>query len=218
MADAHRSPLDVTVLYDPLCGWCYGATPSLRHLARQPRVSLALLATGLFAGSGARPMDDRFAAHAWSNDQRIQLLTGVEFSTRYRDRVLADRRARVDSGPATRALTAVALTAPAHELRALEAIQAARYRDGSDVTDPGVLAVVLRRLELTLATDLLKRGDETLDRAVATRTATARELLSSLDAHGVPTVVLAMPAGRRVLPSELLYGPPASLMTQLDHH
>src|SRR4051794_12302875 len=102
MTDADRTPVDITVLYDPLCGWCYGAAPAIRRLADQPHLALGLLPTGLFAGSGARPIDDDFAAFAWSHDQRIHALTGVTFSTHYRDRVLADRRARLDSGPATR--------------------------------------------------------------------------------------------------------------------
>lgn len=216
MIDAPRTPLDVTVLYDPLCGWCYGATPSLRYLADQPRLALRLLPTGLFAGPGARPIDDRFAAYAWTNDQRIHVLTGVPFSPRYRDRVLADRRAQLDSGPATLALTAVAQTAPAHELRALEAIQAARYRDGLDVTDRSVLATLLLHLELAPAADLLDRGAPALDRVVAARTSAARELLQSVGVHGVPTVLIATPTGARVVPSDLLYGPTSSLASHLD--
>ncbi|TGU69964.1 DsbA family protein, partial [Mesorhizobium sp. M1C.F.Ca.ET.144.01.1.1] len=57
--------ITVTYLFDPLCGWCYGATPMLDRLAASG-VALELLPTGLFSASGARPMDAGFAAQAWA--------------------------------------------------------------------------------------------------------------------------------------------------------
>ena len=56
----------VTVFYDPLCGWCYGATPNVRRLRAQPSLDVELLPTGLFAEAGARSMDARFAEYALS--------------------------------------------------------------------------------------------------------------------------------------------------------
>jgi len=79
------------VLYDPLCGWCYGATPSVRRLVVEAGLHLALIPTGLFSGDGARPIDAGFAEYAWANDQRIARLTGQRFSERYRDDVLGAR-------------------------------------------------------------------------------------------------------------------------------
>lgn len=66
----------VTYLFDPLCGWCYAAASALKFLQAQEGVEVVLAPSGLFAGAGARPMDAQFAAYAWSNDQRIQQLTG----------------------------------------------------------------------------------------------------------------------------------------------
>ncbi|TIX61245.1 MAG: DsbA family protein, partial [Mesorhizobium sp.] len=39
----------LTYLFDPLCGWCYGATPMLDRLEKSG-VVLELLPTGLFSG------------------------------------------------------------------------------------------------------------------------------------------------------------------------
>jgi len=33
----------VTVYYDPLCGWCYGATPCVRKLGEQPGLNVELV-------------------------------------------------------------------------------------------------------------------------------------------------------------------------------
>lgn len=138
-------------LYDPLCGWCYGAGGPLPQVLESTCIALRLIPTGLFSGSGARAMDDDFAAYAWSNDQRIERLTGQVFSERYRDQVLADRLQGFDSAPSTLALSAVSLTSPEHEFEALKAIQAARYVDGLDVTRLETLTAVLADLGLDAA-------------------------------------------------------------------
>ena len=102
----------LTYLFDPLCGWCYGALPALEMLLAQEDISVEPVPTGLFTDAGAFPMNAGFAAHAWEADQRIAKLTGQPFTEAYRTKVLENRDSRVDSGPATLALTAVRLTAP----------------------------------------------------------------------------------------------------------
>ncbi|MBB2973011.1 hypothetical protein [Mesorhizobium sp. RMAD-H1] len=78
----------LTYLFDPLCGWCYGASPALEGLLQQDGLVLTIIPTGLFAGPGAFPMNAGFAAHAWEADQRIAKLTGQVFSEDYRRNVL----------------------------------------------------------------------------------------------------------------------------------
>jgi len=203
------------VLYDPLCGWCYGATPAVRRLVADADVHLALIPTGLFSGDGARPLNASFAEYAWANDQRIAQLTGQRFSARYRDDVLGARGTLLDSGPATMALTAVALTDPGRELDALEAIQTARYVDGRDVTALDVLVDLLRSLGLEEPATRLLAADSELVAAVESRTAEARKLLHAVGARGVPTIVVGEAPSQRVIPSERLYGPFANLVHDL---
>lgn len=138
-------------LFDPLCGWCYGAAPAIEALSSEPGITIELRPTGLFSGAGARAMDDGFAAYAWSNDQRIEQFTGQPFSEVYRQQVLGDRRQRFDSTAATLALTAVQSTAPARELEALKTIQRARYVDGKDVSSLTTLVELLTALGLAPA-------------------------------------------------------------------
>ena len=80
--------ISVVYLFDPLCGWCYGASAMLEKLIDLPDLEIELAPTGLFAGGGARPMDLDFANYAWTNDQRISRLTGQPFSDAYRRNVL----------------------------------------------------------------------------------------------------------------------------------
>ncbi len=202
-------------VFDPLCGWCYGASATVSAVSEQPGVALRLLPSGLFASQGARTMDEDFASYAWSNDQRIEKLTGQPFSERYRSGVLADREQRFDSGPATLALTAVALTAPERELDALKAIQRARYVDGLDITRLDTLVSVLEALGLAPAAARLATPDTTLQQANRARIGEAQALLQTFGARGVPTFILEEDGHRELLHASAVYSDPQAFIDQL---
>ncbi|MBE2321096.1 DsbA family protein [Xanthomonas citri] len=202
-------------VFDPLCGWCYGASPALSALAGAPGVAIRLLPSGLFSGDGARPMDDDFAAFAWSNDQRIERLTGQRFTEHYRTEVLADRQQIFDSGPATVALTAVALTQPELELDTLRAVQEARYVEGQDITRLPTLIDVLRSLGLEQAAERLATPDGELLAANRARVKDAQALLQHVGAQGVPTFVLAQNGQRQLLHSSTVFSNPKAFLEQL---
>lgn len=202
-------------LFDPLCGWCYGAAPAVSGLLESPGMGLELLPTGLFSGENARPMDDAFAAYAWSNDQRIERLTGQRFSERYRDRILGDRQQLFDSGPATVALTAVSLTEPERELEALKSIQHARYVDGRNVISLAALAGLLEALGLKEAAARLARPDADLLDANRARMGRAQALMREFGARGVPTLIVESGAKRWVLDHAAAYSNPQALLSQL---
>jgi putative protein-disulfide isomerase len=203
-------------LFDPLCGWCYGATPAVSELLGNPVVKIELLPTGLFSGEGARPMDAAFASFAWSNDQRIERLTGQRFTERYRQRVLGDRQQLLDSGPATVALTAVSLTEPAKELDALKAVQRARYMDGMDVTSLATLVGLLKALDLKVAAARLAHPDADLLGANRARIDRAEALMQKFGARGVPALIVESGAKGPVLDHAAAYSNPHALISQLQ--
>ncbi|WP_021026421.1 DsbA family protein [Comamonas sp. B-9] len=201
-------------IFDPLCGWCYGAGPLLESLVQRAGEQLQLLPSGLFSGEGARPMDEAFVAYAWSNDQRIERLTGQPFSQRYRSEVLDKPQQMFDSGPATVALTAVHLTAPQREAEALKAIQHARYVDGLDNTAIPVLLELLRGLGLHGAAARLAQPDAALLEANNARMAQARQLMRELDAQGVPSFVLERDGQRQLLNASTAFSKPEAFVAQ----
>lgn len=205
----------VTYLFDPLCGWCYGAAPMLDALAARPDLQVDLVATGLFAGAGARPMDEGFAAFAWTNDQRIGRLTGQVFSDAYRHHVLGDHARPFDSGPATLALTAVALTAPNREREALKAIQTARYVEGRDNTDVAVLVQILRTLHLLAAAERLAHPDGALIAAHRARLDSARIDTKRFGSKGVPALIVGSGDQRRMVQASALFGNLDTLLATL---
>ena len=195
----------VTYLFDPLCGWCYGASAVIQRLSQQPSLRLELAPTGLFAGAG-RVMDAAFAVHAWANDQRIAELTGLPFSGAYRRNVLDRPDSLFDSSVATRALTAVALNAPSRELEMLKALQDARYVQGLDICDVAVVEMLLREQGLATAANRLATSDAELLAANAARIRKARRWMQTFGAQGVPALVVSDDKGSRLLSGDALYG------------
>lgn len=208
--------ITVTYLFDPLCGWCYGAAPSLRRLKDLPGIALTMAPTGLFSGSGARLMDAGFAAYAWGNDKRIAALSGQPFSDAYREKVLNAADGRFDSGPATLALCAVWRLDPQIELDALEAVQHARFVRGLDVTSPAILAGCLDAIGLTEAARAIAKPDEELATATRARVAAGARLMAAAGARGVPALVANAEQAPTLLRTDGLYSGFENLISALQ--
>lgn len=196
---------DVTYLFDPLCGWCYGATPMLDRLSASG-VRIDLLPTGLFSGAGARPMDEAFAAHAWANDQRIERLTGQRFTQAYRQNVLNVSGTLLDSHAATLGISAAGLEGPGGRLTALKAIQRARYVDGRDIVTIDGVAEVLAAAGMADAAGLLQSPTERLMKAHRELVGQGRTLFERLGANGVPSLAVIRNDVPRLIGSNALFG------------
>ncbi|CAO3379855.1 DsbA family protein [Azospirillum argentinense] len=207
--------VEVRYLFDPLCGWCYGAAPMLDRLRAEPGIDLTLMPTGLFAGDGARAMDPGFAAYAWANDQRIAALTGLPFTEAYRVQVL-DGATRFDSGPATLALTAVRMTEPLREIDALKALQRARYVDGVDTSDVEAVGAVLAAEGLREAADLLTGQSAALAEAGRARIAAASAEMRRFGLRGVPALLAGNGDRWRPIRSDALFGDTGLLIRTLE--
>lgn len=206
--------ITLTYLFDPLCGWCYGASPMVQQLGQHAGIQLTLAPTGMFAGAG-RTMDAAFAAYAWSNDQRIQTLTGQSFTEAYRQQVLGRHGSAFDSATATLALTAVSLTHAPAEFNALKHLQEARYQQGRDTCNPALVADVLREIGQGAAADRLLANDAVLHQVNQNRLRKSQQLMHSLGAQGVPALVIHEAVGPRLLPSQLLYGKLEQLLAEM---
>lgn len=199
-------------LYDPLCGWCYGASTNLRLLASRPGVTVDVLPTGLFARPESGPLGEEMAQHIWTSDQRIAVATGAVFSERYHE--LLAQRSPLDSTVAILALTAVSMHAPNRELEMLSVIQSARYVDGRDVTDLQVLVSLLRAADLAEAATALTEAGPALALANAARLLKANDLLNQTQARGVPTVLRETGHCLSLVDTRAVYSDPLSLLTE----
>ncbi|MGJ4883743.1 MULTISPECIES: DsbA family protein [unclassified Bradyrhizobium] len=204
----------LTYLFDPLCGWCYGAGPAVETLAAHDAITLELLPTGLFAGRGAGRMDAQFSEYAWSNDQRIAKQTGQRFTDAYRTRILGAGGA-FDSTAASLGLTAVHVTDPGRELTVLKELQLARYVHGQDIVSVAGVGEVLRALGLASAAERMLARDHALVEAYGRRLQTAHSLMRRYGLSGVPALLAGDGERQRPLPGNALYEPLDGLLAQL---
>jgi putative protein-disulfide isomerase len=142
-------------------------------------------------------------------------LSGQPFSEAYRRDVLGDRTRLFDSGPATLALTAVAVTAPSREFAALKAIQSVRYVEGRDITDVSVLSDVLRALDLQRAADRLGSSDGDLLAAYRKRIEAAREEMRRFRADGVPVLIAGVGESHSIVRANALFSSLEVLVARL---
>ncbi|GAB3258576.1 hypothetical protein [Chitinimonas naiadis] len=120
--------LQLTLLFDPLCGWCYGAHPALTAVDAALAPDWTLLPTGLFAHPQA--MTAERARFFWQNDRRIASLTGQIFSPAYRSQILDDLNEPFDASLATLAWQWITHDKTELGLTALQGLQALRYEHG----------------------------------------------------------------------------------------
>lgn len=206
----------ITYLFDPLCGWCYGAGPAVERLSHLAGVSVRFAPTGLFAGENARPMDAAFATFAWENDQRIARLTGQPFSQAYRDQVLGASDAMFDSAPATLGIVAVGASDLNGERDALKALQRARYVEGRDIADPATVADVLAGAGFAAAARRVETPDAELRAAYQARIDAARPDMARVGARGVPALVVEDANGGHLVPSNIVFGDPETLASHIQ--
>ncbi len=194
----------LTYLYDPLCGWCYGASSTLQWLRVQPDVALRALPAGLFAWERAVPLE-AMRAHIRDADERIHQITGEDFSAAYFEQVVRQPDGRIDSGPATLAISILERRRPGRGLDLLRAIQLARYVDGRDVTDPAVLADLVAAQGMTGAEFAAAFADPDELRQARLWAGQGQVLLETSGGRGVPTLLLQGDRQVQIVPSSYLY-------------
>lgn len=206
--------VNVTYLFDPLCGWCYGASPAIKKLSELADISLTPIPTGMFA-DGARRIDAAFASYAWSNDMRIEKLTGQKFTDDYRVNVLGKVGSTFDSSAMTLALSAVKLTQPDRLLQALIAFQEARYVQGINTSEIEQANRLLLELGLSRAADLIASQDKELLELNTAQVTKAQNLMRALGIQGVPALVVTDLGVSKALDGRLLFENFEELIVQL---
>lgn len=191
----------MTYLFDPLCGWCYGAGPAIAWLRQQADIELAWRPVGLFLGEGAAPLSAQFRDHIRAADRRIAALSRQVFSEAYERNVLGDPKARIDSGPASLALCVFERHRPGRGLDYLAAVQRQRYVQGRDIADAAVLIETAVELGANGAGFAAALADPAEYAAAEALIEQGRDAMSKAGAQGVPTLLL----GDSVVPSAFLY-------------
>ncbi|PHM20917.1 MAG: protein-disulfide isomerase [Curvibacter sp. PD_MW3] len=173
-------------IYDPLCGWCYGAAPLVKAAREVLRVRPH--GGGMMTGARRQAVTPQLREFVKPHDARIAQLSGQRFGEGYLDGLLRDTNAVFDSEPPTAAMLAAEAIA-GRGLDMLAQLQVAHYVEGRHIADRVVLIEVAATLGLDPATFA-----EALDRqsgdAVQAHFHETRAFMAQVGAQGFPSFVL----------------------------
>ena len=91
-------------IYDPLCGWCYGAKPLVQ--AAQQVLPVMAHAGGMMSGANRQNVSPQLRNYVMPHDRRIAEYTGQPFGEAYFEGLLRDHSAVFDSTPPIAAVLA----------------------------------------------------------------------------------------------------------------
>lgn len=173
-------------IYDPLCGWCYGAAPLVK--AARKIVSVRPHGGGMMTGPRRQVVTPQLRDFVRPHDARIAQLSGQRFGKKYLDGLLCDTNAVFDSAPPTAAMLAAEAIA-GRGLDMLAQLQIAHYVEGRRIADRTVLIDVATALGLESAAfaDALDRQS---GEAVQAHVSETRAFMAQVGAQGFPTFVL----------------------------
>jgi len=173
-------------IYDPLCGWCYGAAP-LVEAAREV-LDVRPHGGGMMSGAHRQPVTPQLRAYVKQHDERIAQLTGQHFGHAYVDGLLGATGVVLDSEPPTAAILAAEAIA-GRGLDMLAQLQIAHYVEGRPIADRVTLLEVAAALGFDRAV-FAEALDRQSGEAVQAHINETRKLMDQVGAQGFPSFVL----------------------------
>lgn len=200
-------------IFDPLCGWCYGAAALVDAGRDIAGLHVAPHGGGMMAGGNRQPVTDALRRYVMPHDERIAGLTGQVFGKDYFDGLLRDSGAVFDSEPPTTAILA-AEQLDGRGLDLLKRLQHAHYVEGRRIADPAVLAALARDIGLDgAAFDAAYGALQGAD--TAAHIAASRQLLARVGGSGFPTFALEVGGVYTLLEPARYLGRPAQWQADL---
>lgn len=170
-------------IYDPLCGWCYGAKPLVQ--AAQAVLPVIAHGGGMMTGANRQKVSSQLRSYVMPHDRRIAEYSGQAFGEAYFEGLLRDHTAVFDSAPPIAAVLA-AEQMGGRGLELLGRLQSAHYVEGRRIADESVL------FELAHGIGLDRQTFERAFRAADTEghIRNSRALLAKVGGQGFPTLAL----------------------------
>jgi putative protein-disulfide isomerase len=174
-------------IYDPLCGWCYGAAPLLQ--AARAVLPVVAHGGGMMSGSNRQNVSPQLRNFVMPHDRRIAQLTGQPFGDAYFEGLLCDHSALFDSEPPIAAMLAADYVA-GRGLDLLARLQTAHYVEGRRICEAAVLAELAEAIGLERNAFAAAFEQVANDGSTQTHIGESRALLARAGGQGFPTFVL----------------------------
>jgi putative protein-disulfide isomerase len=197
-------------IYDPLCGWCYGAEPLVWAAAKVDGLALRLHAGGLWPQPTRLPDDTRrYIAQA---DARVGQMSGQPYGEPYLKGLLFDPELVLESRPVIAAVLAAQSLDADKGLPMLRAVQHAHYERGQHVVRDATLREAATEIGLDAAAFEKARSAVPVDEHIAQ----SQELMNNVGAQGFPTFVLQIGNDWFAVPHGRFASTPAKFAEWLD--
>lgn len=184
-------------LYDPLCGWCYGAAPLVK--TARDLVTVRLHGGGMMAGRQRQAVTPALRQYVRHHDEHIARLSAQVFGPAYVDGLLTETGAVLDSEPPTTAILA-AEAMVGRGLDMLAQLQIAHYVEGRRIAEVGTLVAVAETLGLDPVA-FAKVFAAQSGRTVQSHIEATRALMARTGVQGFPGFVLETESGLQRLES-----------------
>ncbi len=206
--------LTLHYLYDPLCGWCYGASPLLAAACEVTGLDVRLHGGGMMTDANRQPVGAGLRHYVMPHDLRIAQLTGQR-SARTTSTASCATPARYRPDPDPRRVCRRSARPRHGEM--LARIQRAHYVEGRRIAERPVLLEL--GAELGLGEGFAEAFDACSGEPLRAHFADSRRLMNRLGAAGFPTFALERDGRLQVLDTGRYLGQPddwrAFLETQL---
>lgn len=173
----------VHYFFDPMCGWCYGASELISEIVHADGISLLMHPGGMIK---KRAIDPGFRQHILDSDILIASNTGAVFSDAYKQKVKASGDLVLDSYQTTRAIL-VAEKLGVEPTVMLNAIQKAHYQCGLDVYHIDILTELAKDQGLDEQQWLKSMQDD--KGLLAQALQLSHSMMSQLQVQGFPTLI-----------------------------
>ncbi len=197
-------------IYDPLCGWCYGAEPLVWAATKVDGLALSMHAGGLWPQPTRLPEDMR--RYIRQADARVGQMSGQPYGEPYLNGLLFDPELVLESRPVVAAVLAAQALDPKKALPMLRGIQHGHYERGQHVVRGDVLLAIAAEIGL----DAAAFGEALKKVPVDEHLAASRELMNNVGAQGFPTFVLQIGDEWLAVPHSRFASSPAKFGEWLD--
>lgn len=201
-------------IFDPMCGWCYAASPLMKQLKERlgNKLHIAFHPGLLFAQT--QQIEPSFREHIIRADQNIATLAKVPFGDAYIERVRNTSVLEYSSVPAASAIMAIHAIQPDLTLRMLEMIQESHYVSGGDVSNKAHLAQLA--IELGVKPEDFGQAFVEAAQNIAKVAENARNLMYRAGGGGFPTFAIEKDGQFEPLRHSDLYGHPEAFVERVQ--
>ncbi|TDO97944.1 DsbA family protein [Marinomonas balearica] len=176
--------LKVHYFFDPMCGWCYGATSLIEILSETSEFEIDYHPGGMIP---KRAIEPSFRQHILQADAQIAAMTKVHFGEAYKAKVASPDEFIIDSYLPTQAFL-VGIEMGIEPYVMLKAIQSAHYQEAKALEKPEVLQELAVSLGLDEATWKEKMSDA--EPVMIQAIQESHTLMNQLQVSGYPTLIL----------------------------